>query len=107
MANHSMLWSPESNGYPTFINMVEMETEDLPVVEEILDGPGRFYMNVHTTANGGGHIRSQLLPRATSLISDLLDDNVALDAKVDVLQEKLDAVNDLLERTASRLGLGR
>ena len=84
-----------------------METEDLPVVEEILDGPGGFYMNVHTTANGGGHIRSQLLPRATSLISDLLDDNAALDAKLDVLQEKLDEVNDLLGRTASRLSLGR
>ncbi len=88
-----LMTNPQGGG--NFVNMVEMETDDLGVVEEILDGPGRFYMNVHTTANRGGHIRSQLLPRASSLISD---HNGAL-------QAKLDEVNDLLGRVASRLGL--
>ena len=98
-----LMTNPRGGG--NFINMVEMATEDLAVVEEMLDGPGGFYMNVHTTANPGGHVRSQLLPRATNLISDLLDDNAALDAKVDALQGKLDDVNDLLRRVASRVGL--
>ena len=98
-----LMTNPRGGG--NFINMVEMATEDLAVVEEILDGPDGFYMNVHTTAHRGGHIRSQLLPRASSLISDLTDDNTALAAKVDALQAKLDEVSDLLRRVASRMGL--
>jgi len=98
-----LMTDPRGGG--TFTSMVEMEFDDLSVIEEILVNPGGFYMNVHTAAHRGGHIRSQLLPPATSLISDLIDDNAALEAKVDGLQEELDAGNDLLERVARRLGL--
>ena len=44
MANHSMLWSPESNGYPTIVKFVMFDWET--------DAPGVYFMNTNTH---GGH----------------------------------------------------
>jgi len=93
-------------GAGNFTNVVEIDSADqLAVVEEILADPAGFYVNVHTAANRGGHIRGQLQPRATSLITQLQADNAALSAEVDSLQAQVDEVQDLLARVARRLGL--
>ncbi len=93
-------------GAGNFTNVVEVDSADqLAVVEEILADPAGFYVNVHTVANRGGHIRGQLNPRGTSLIRQLQADSAALSAEVDSLQTQLDDVQDLLGRVARRLGL--
>ncbi len=98
-----VMTNPRGGG--SFVSMVEMEADDLDVIEEILASPGDFYMNVHTTANRGGHIRSQLLPRAASLVTGLQEQNAALEAKVDTLQAAVDDSTKLLARVARRFGL--
>ena len=93
-------------GAGNYTNVVEVDDPDqLAVVEEILANPADFYMNVHTAANRGGHIRSQLMPRGTTLIRQLQGDNAALSAEVAGLQAQVADMQELLARVARRLGL--
>ena len=99
-----MMTNPQGGG--NFTNVVEIDSADqLAVVEEILADPAGFYVNVHTVANRGGHIRGQLQPRGTTLINQLQADNAALSAEVAGLQEQVADLQDLLARIARRLGL--
>ena len=42
--------------------LVPAGTANVAVIEELLGNPSNFYINLHTTVNPGGAIRSQLLP---------------------------------------------
>jgi hypothetical protein len=79
--------------------------EGLEAIQDLLDTPGDFYLNVHSMANPDGVIRGQLRAEGSDDgtgepgLGDMLSaEHGELAGKIDVLQENL-------ERIARRLGV--
>ncbi|MGM0591686.1 MAG: CHRD domain-containing protein [Halobacteriota archaeon] len=42
------------------VGAIEGTVEDVPLIEQIRENPGEYYVNIHTVENPGGEIRGQL-----------------------------------------------
>lgn len=85
---------------------------DIEQILQIVRDPSRFYLNIHTMTNPGGHLRGQLrlspgdsntkMSRQLTRLSSVL---YGLTMKVDMLEGALGATKGTLDRVAARNGV--
>ena len=91
--------------YNLFRQNVVTSSDGLGVVEDLLENPAGFYVNMHSSVNRGGVVRGQLTRSDASGISDLQTQLDELQSSNAALADTLEKVQENLARISRRLGV--